>query len=124
MLDHLITASYRQKNAIFKDQHYRKCIGREWFLPMENDQFDEDSLEFLELVSRYGRESAFAILRMLEEFEGVLEARVANLSFEERLQNVFRLMKENPATRNATPDKSSRPGEALAETGMRFQTRH
>jgi hypothetical protein len=69
---------------------------------MQNIKLEDDSLEFFDLESRYGRESAFAMLRVLEQFEGVLEARVANLSFEERLQNVFRLMKEN----------------------MRYQTRH
>jgi hypothetical protein len=60
------------------------------------------SLDFVDLESRFGRDNAFTILRTLEQFEGVLEARVMNLSFEERLKNVFRLMKEN----------------------MRYQTRH
>ncbi len=60
------------------------------------------SLDFIELESRFGRESAFAILRTLEQFEGVLEARVSKLPVEERMKNVFRLMKEN----------------------MRYQTRH
>ena len=62
---------------------------------MQDINWDQEPLEFFELESRFGRESAFAILRVLEQFEGVLEARVANLSFEERLQNVFQLMKEN-----------------------------
>ncbi len=55
----------------------------------------EAPLVFSDLESRFGRESAFAILRTLEQFEGVLEARVTKLSFEERLENVFRMMKEN-----------------------------
>jgi hypothetical protein len=65
--------------------------------------FDTQSLiNFGELETRFGRDSAFAILRTLEQFEGIHEDRVAKLSFEDRLRNVFRLMKEN----------------------MRYQTRH
>jgi hypothetical protein len=59
-------------------------------------------LGFEDLETRFGKDNAFAILRALEQFEGILEARVAKLSFEARLQNVLRLMKEN----------------------MRYQTRH
>jgi hypothetical protein len=59
-------------------------------------------VEFIDLESRFGHENAFAILRTLEQFEGVAEDHVAKLPFEERLRNVFRLMKEN----------------------MRYQTRH
>ena len=59
-------------------------------------------LDFEELETRFGKDNAFAILRALEQFEGIIEARVAKLSFEARLQNVLRLMKEN----------------------MRYQTRH
>ncbi len=60
------------------------------------------SLDFVELESRFGRDNAIAILRTLEQFEGVSEVRVKKLSFEERMKNVFRLMKES----------------------MRYQTRH
>ena len=63
---------------------------------------EDDGLELFDLESRLGRDSALAVLRVLEQFEGVLEAKVVNLSYEERMQNVLRLMKEN----------------------MRFQTRH
>ena len=52
-------------------------------------------LDFSDLESRFGRDSAFSILRTLEQFEGIHEARVAKLSCDERLQNVFALMKEN-----------------------------
>ena len=69
---------------------------------MQDIKIEGDPLEFFDLESRFGRDNALAILRMLEQFEGVLEARVNNLSFEDRMQNVMRLMKEN----------------------MRFQTRH
>ncbi len=67
-----------------------------------NEIIDSASIDFDDLEARFGKENAFAILRTLEQFEGILEARVSKLSFEERLQNVFRMMKEN----------------------MRFQTRH
>ena len=68
------------------------------------NQVNEPSyiLDFSDLEFRFGKESAFSILRTLEQFEGVVEARVAKLSYEERLKNVFAHMKEN----------------------MRYQTRH
>lgn len=69
---------------------------------MQNVNLSAPFLEFVELESRFGRDSAFAILRTLEQFEGVVEARVSKLPVEERMKNVFRIMKEN----------------------MRFQTRH
>jgi hypothetical protein len=56
---------------------------------------NQSALQFADLEGRFGRDNACAILRTLEQFEGVLEERVARLSFEERLTNVFRLMKEN-----------------------------
>jgi hypothetical protein len=59
-----------------------------------NDRFFE-IIEFVELESRFGRENALAILRTLEQFEGVREERVANLSHEDRLRNVFSVMKDN-----------------------------
>lgn len=52
-------------------------------------------IDFSDLETRFGRDNAFAILLALEQFEGITEARVNRLSFEERLKNVFRLMKEN-----------------------------
>jgi hypothetical protein len=55
-------------------------------------------IEFIELESRFGKENAVAILRTLEQFEGVIEERVTKLSFEDRLKNVFSLMKDNLRT--------------------------
>ena len=52
-------------------------------------------IEFADLENRFGRDNAIAILRTLEQFEGVREERVAALPVEERLRNVFRLMREN-----------------------------
>jgi hypothetical protein len=52
-------------------------------------------LAFTDLEFRFGRDNAFVILRTLEQFEGVREERVARLSFEDRLTNVLRLMKES-----------------------------
>jgi hypothetical protein len=57
--------------------------------------FDASPIEFHELEDRYGYENARAILRALEQFEGVAESQVENLSFEERLKNVLHLMQEN-----------------------------
>jgi UV DNA damage repair endonuclease len=69
---------------------------------MSDITIDAGSMEFNELESRFGKDNAYTILRTLERFEGVTEARVSRLSHEERLKNVFSLMKEN----------------------MRYQTRH
>lgn len=62
---------------------------------MSDLSIDDCPLVFSELETRFGRDNAFSILRTLEQFEGVVEARVSNLSFEERLENVFQMMKEN-----------------------------
>lgn len=62
---------------------------------MSDGSQHSEGLNFLELESRFGQENAFTILRTLEQFEGVIEARVSKLSYEDRLRNVFRLMKEN-----------------------------
>lgn len=69
---------------------------------IDNDSFDMGTLKFQELEERYGHENARAILKSLEQFEGVVEEEVARFSLQDRLSNVFELMKE----------------------GMRFQTRH
>jgi hypothetical protein len=63
---------------------------------------DISTLEFHDLEDRYGHDNARSILRTLEQFEGVNEAEVAKFSWQDRLSNVFDLMKE----------------------GMRFHTRH
>ena len=52
-----------------------------------------DVLAFDDLESRFGKDNAFTIVRTLEQFEGILEERVARLSGEQRLRNVFSLMK-------------------------------
>jgi hypothetical protein len=53
------------------------------------------SVDFGDLETRYGRESACAILKVLEQFEGVHEAQVAKMSYDERLDQVFYLMQDN-----------------------------
>lgn len=55
-------------------------------------------LRFAELEDRYGSDSAFAILRALEMFEGVREEWVLKMSREERFDHVIRLMAENMRT--------------------------
>lgn len=59
------------------------------------EDFDDKLLNFTDLETRYGQEQAYAILRVLEQFEGVQEEWVAKMSREDRLDNVFRLMSEN-----------------------------
>lgn len=72
-------------------------------MPITNQNFpDMSAIEFDDLENRYGHDNACAILRTLEQFEGVKEAEVAKFSWEERLRHVFELMKE----------------------GLVFQTRH
>ena len=61
-----------------------------------------DQLNYGDLEDRFGRDSARAILRTLEQFEGIVDARVANLSFDDRMRNVLAVMRDN----------------------IRFQTRH
>lgn len=71
-------------------------ISVRWTIKLiDNVNMTIAALEFCELETRFGRESAFAILRTLEQFEGIVEARVAKLPAEERMKNVFRLMREN-----------------------------
>lgn len=69
---------------------------------MDEDLFMTGSLDFDDLECRFGRENAVAILRALEQFEGISEAGVRTLPLDERMKNVFSLMLEN----------------------MRYQTRH
>jgi hypothetical protein len=54
-----------------------------------------EQLAYNDLETRFGRDNAMMILRMLEQFEGVIEERVIKLSIDERFKNVLRLMKEN-----------------------------
>jgi hypothetical protein len=61
-----------------------------------------EGLNFDELEDRFGSDNARAILRTLEQFEGIQELRVARLSYEDRMRNVMAVMKDN----------------------MRYQTRH
>jgi hypothetical protein len=62
---------------------------------MENEAFTFGSLDFLDLENRFGLDNACAILRTLEQFEGISEIRVAELSYEDRLRNVMSVMKDN-----------------------------
>ncbi len=62
---------------------------------MENETLVFASLDFLDLEDRFGRDNACAILRTLEQFEGISEGRVVKLSYEERLRNVMSAMKDN-----------------------------
>lgn len=68
----------------------------------ESDPTVFDGMDFAELEDRFGQDSARAILRTLEQFEGIPEFRVATLSCEDRMRNVMQAMKDN----------------------IRFQTRH
>lgn len=65
---------------------------------MDRENPESSIIEFAELETRFGRDNAFSILRTLEQFEGIPESCVAQLSWDERLQNVFTLMKENMRT--------------------------
>ncbi|MDR3450676.1 MAG: hypothetical protein P4M15_13200 [Alphaproteobacteria bacterium] len=67
-----------------------------------NEMSALDALEFVELEARFGEDNARAILRTLEQFEGISEIRVAKLSYADRMRNVMAAMKDN----------------------IRFQTRH
>ncbi len=69
---------------------------------MSESQIASSLLDFKTLETRFGRENARSILRTLEQFEGIRAECVTRLSYEQRLQNVFRAMSEN----------------------MRYQTRH
>ncbi len=69
---------------------------------VDQDTLDMASLDFSDLEDRYGQENARAILRALEQFEGVRESDVSKYSWHERLKNVLELMKD----------------------GLKFQTRH
>jgi hypothetical protein len=59
------------------------------------DPTDFSDLEFVDLETRYGHESACAILRVLEQFEGVTDTGTEKLSYDERLQNVLNMMRDN-----------------------------
>ena len=69
-------------------------------MEIETNAFQD--LDFIDLESRFGHDNARAILRALEQFEGIAEIRVAKLSYKDRMDNVMAAMKDN----------------------MRFQTRH
>jgi hypothetical protein len=69
---------------------------------MRNEALTFTHLDFVDLKTRFGLDNARAILRTLEQFEGIAEIRVAELSYEDRLRNVMSAMKDN----------------------IRFQTRH
>ncbi len=52
-------------------------------------------LEFSDLEDHFGLDNARIIIRTLEQFEGIPERHVAELSFEDRLNNVMLTMKDN-----------------------------
>ncbi|MGB9153490.1 MAG: hypothetical protein WCD70_10435 [Alphaproteobacteria bacterium] len=62
---------------------------------MEDEGLTFGSLDFPDLEVRFGLESACAILRTLEQFEGISEPRVTKLSNADRLRNVMSAMKDN-----------------------------
>ena len=64
-------------------------------MAMDKESFAFDNLDFPELEHRFGIENACAILRTLEQFEGISEAGVTKLSYAERLRNVMTAMKDN-----------------------------
>ncbi|MDD3030483.1 MAG: hypothetical protein PHS57_09480 [Alphaproteobacteria bacterium] len=69
---------------------------------MKTCTLDIGSLDFVELEDSLGFDNARLILRTLECFEGISEYGVAELSYEDRLDNVLSVMRDN----------------------MRYQTRH
>jgi hypothetical protein len=62
---------------------------------MEKNTTGFGDLDFIELENRFGMDNARVILRTLEKFEGIPEYRVAKLSYEDRLNNVISVMKDN-----------------------------
>ena len=62
---------------------------------MQNGSMALEGLNFFDLEDRFGLDNACAILRTLEEFEGISEVRVAKLTYAERLQNVMSAMKDS-----------------------------
>jgi hypothetical protein len=69
---------------------------------MSSDASLFEGLDFVDLENRFGLDNARAILRTLEQFEGIHELRVSKLSYNDRMRNVMSVMKDN----------------------IRFQTRH
>ncbi len=62
---------------------------------MRNGTVSFGDLDFLELEESLGEETARAVLRMLEMFEGISETQVFSLSFEDRLTNVLTSLRDN-----------------------------
>lgn len=62
---------------------------------MDKNILSFGNLDFLELEDRFGLDNARAILRTLEQFEGISERRVSKLSNDDRLRNVISAMKDN-----------------------------
>lgn len=59
------------------------------------EEADFESLDFADLESRFGQESARSILRTLEQFEGIFETGETKLSYADRMRNVMLAMKDN-----------------------------
>lgn len=55
----------------------------------------QTQMNFSDLEVRYGYDAAMMIVKTLEQFEGIVESRVARLPPEIRLENVLRVMSEN-----------------------------
>ena len=62
---------------------------------MKSNAASFGDLEFCDLEYRFGADNARLILRTLEQFEGIPEVHVAELSYEDRLDNVMLAMKDN-----------------------------
>ncbi len=61
----------------------------------DHKPFGLEALDFMDLQNRVGADDARAVLRALEQMEGVSEGLVANLSLAERFSNVLTTMQEN-----------------------------
>ncbi len=56
----------------------------------------DQTIDYNELVQRFGPDNARDILRTLERMNGICEELVAAWSYEDRLANVFLTMKSSP----------------------------
>lgn len=65
----------------------------ERYMPPEAMNFY--GLEYAELEVRFGQDNAHAILRTLEQFEGISEMRVREMSKDDRMRNVMAAMKDS-----------------------------
>lgn len=54
-----------------------------------------DMIDFDDLAAKFGQDNAYAILRSLEQMEGISQSAAAKMSLEERLENVVLHMQES-----------------------------